>query len=372
MKRKYNPKNERAKRKYCIWIQEARRKSERTVDQALAAISLFELSTGGKDFASFHIEQARAFKRGLAEDPNPATGKPYAMATIKGRLDAVKAFFLWLADQSGYRSRITHADSEYFNFSANNSRIATARRERPAPDVDQVKYALSMMPAETTLERRDRAILAFALLTGVRDGALISLSLRHVDMAERLVFQDARTVRTKFRKTFTTWFFPVGGDAEAIVGEWIWHLRDKLKFGPDDPLFPPTGIGLDCNGHFAPAGFRREHWKNADPVRRVFKDAFQRAGLPAYHPHSIRKTLVRLGEKVCRTPEEFKAWSQNLGHEDVITTFRSYGTVQQERQAELILGMSREQAAPAQDDAERRLARMVAEEMAKLKVGMDS
>jgi hypothetical protein len=31
--------------------------------------------------------------------------------------------------------------------------------------------------------------------------------------------------------------------------------------------------------------------------------------------------LVRLGEKVASTSEQFKAWSQNLGHEDVMTTF---------------------------------------------------
>ena len=60
------------------------------------------------------------------------------------------------------------------------------------------------------------------------------------------------------------------------------------------------------------------------------------AGLPYYNPHSIRKTLVQLGEQLCSTPEEFKAWSQNLGHEQVMTTFRSYGSVSQGRQAELI------------------------------------
>jgi hypothetical protein len=31
-----------------------------------------------------------------------------------------------------------------------------------------------------------------------------------------------------------------------------------------------------------------------------------------------------------------KAWSQTFGHEDVLTTFRSYGTVAPERQAQLI------------------------------------
>ena len=31
-----------------------------------------------------------------------------------------------------------------------------------------------------------------------------------------------------------------------------------------------------------------------------------------------------------------KAWSQNLGHNDVLTTFTSYGTVAVHRQGELI------------------------------------
>ncbi len=39
---------------------------------------------------------------------------------------------------------------------------------------------------------------------------------------------------------------------------------------------------------------------------------------------------------MCRTPEEFKAWSQNLGHETVLTTFSSYGEVARERQAKLM------------------------------------
>lgn len=37
--------------------------------------------------------------------------------------------------------------------------------------------------------------------------------------------------------------------------------------------------------------------------------------------------LVQLGETVCKMPEDFKAWSQNLGHEGVLTTLFSYGEV---------------------------------------------
>ena len=62
---------------------------------------------------------------------------------------------------------------------------------------------------------------------------------------------------------------------------------------------------------------------------------FESAGLPYFNPHSFRNTLVRLGEGLQLTPEEFKAWSQNLGHEGVLTTFCSYGEVQTQRQAEI-------------------------------------
>jgi integrase len=337
--RKRHPENERIKRKYAIWLKDARHKSDHTVDQALAAIALFEASTSHKDFATFHIEKARAFKRHLVEGLNPATGKPYAKATIKGRLDAAKAFFLWLADQTGYRSRIRHADCEYFNISANDARIATAKRERPAPDLAQVHCALDMMPASTAIEMRDRAILALALLTGARDDALASLSICHLDLESRTIFQDARTVRTKFRKSFITSFFPVGGNAEVILRDWVRFLRKELGYGPDDPLFPQTEIGLDLNGQFAPIGLKRERWKNADAIRDVFKRAFTNAGLPAYHPHSIRKTLVRLGQKLCKDIEALTAWSLNLGHEDIRTTIGSYGDLSTARRAELIASL---------------------------------
>ena len=80
----------------------------------------------------------------------------------------------------------------------------------------------------------------------------------------------------------------------------------------------------------------RTHWSNAGPIRAIFRDAFERAGIPYANPHSFRATLAGLGEKLCKGPEEFKAWSQNMGHEGVLTTFTSYGEVSRERQAHII------------------------------------
>jgi integrase/recombinase XerD len=58
--------------------------------------------------------------------------------------------------------------------------------------------------------------------------------------------------------------------------------------------------------------------------------------LPYVNPHAFRKTLVRLGQTLCRSPEEWKAWSQNLGHESETTTFVGYGEVPVHRQGEIM------------------------------------
>lgn len=86
-------------------------------------------------------------------------------------------------------------------------RIATARREKDAPTIAQIKHVIQLMPSHTDIERRNRALVAFTLLTGARDGALASIKLKHVNLLDGSVFQDARDVSTKFSKTFTTYFF---------------------------------------------------------------------------------------------------------------------------------------------------------------------
>jgi integrase len=125
-------------------------------------------------------------------------------------------------------------------------------------------------------------------------------------------------------------------DIRAVVVNWVAYLRTDKLWGLDDPLFPATKVAVGENLRFAAAGLDRKHWSSAGPIRAIFKEAFTAAGLPYFNPHSFRKTLALLGGKKCRTPEEYKAWAQNLGHEDVLTTFRSYGDVSSYRQAEII------------------------------------
>jgi integrase len=263
-----------------------------------------------------------------------------AIEPDRARDRRLKRFFIWLAGQPGYKSRISYSDAEYFNLSAKDARIAKAHRDARVPTLEQIRHVIRTMPASSERERRDRALIAFTILTGARDGAITSLKLRHVDIDQGRVDQDARQVKTKFSKSFT-WFFPVGHDIRQIVIDWIRYLRQQRLWGLDDPLFPATKIVVGNTRHFEASGLDRKHWSSAGPVRTIFKEAFTAADLPYFNPHSFRKTLALLGGKICNSPEEYKAWSQNLGHDNVLTTFSSYGDVARHRQAEIIraLGM---------------------------------
>jgi integrase/recombinase XerD len=180
------------------------------------------------------------------------------------------------------------------------------------------------MRAETAIEKRDRALLAFTILTGARDGALATFRLKHLDLKAQTLFQDGRDVRTKRRKTFTSVFFPVGPEPLAIVEGYVAFLARELGFGPDEPLFPALLMGHDANRGFAALGLSKRPWAGASPIRDIFRKAFAASGLPYAKPHSFRDTLVRLGQRLCRTPEEWKAWSQNFFAFDGVAGFATH------------------------------------------------
>jgi len=333
---KYNAENERVKRQYFTFLKEAKRQNESSVDAVAMALYRFENYNKYKSFKTFHFKQAVGFKNFLAKQKSKQSGKPYSKSTINSTLRYLKVFFQWLYSQAGYKSKINYTHTEYFNLSEKETRVATAKRSRLVPTIEQIKHVINSLPFETVLEKRNRALIAFTLLTGMRDKAIASLKIKHVNLDDGVVFQDARDVDTKFSKTFNTYFFPIDDEVKNIVSDWIIFLKTVLLFGEEDPVFPKTKMVVGSDGKFKATSVIHEHWSNASPIRRIFRESFERSGLAYFNPHSFRNTLVTYGEKICQSAEDFKAWSQNLGHKGVLTTLFSYGEVQQERQAEII------------------------------------
>lgn len=326
-----NPKNERIKKQYTEYLKHADGKADLTIRQIEKGILRYETFTKFGDFAKFDQKRAMEFKAHLSKSN-------LAKATILSTVTVLKRFFGWLAGQPGYRSKIKLNAVEFLSLSEKEVRAAKAPGERAYPTLEQVVSVIAQMPQKTPIEKRNRALLAFIAVTGIRDGAVISLKLRHFDVARRLVIQDPRDVATKGSKRIDTFFFPVSDQLSAIVLEWIDYLRDELLCGSNDPLFPKTARSHDEFDCFVAESLSREPWANAGPVRDIFKAAFAAARLPHYTPHSFRNMLVQQAYKQCKTPELLKVWSQNLGHEGVTTTLTSYGKIDLHRQGELLVG----------------------------------
>lgn len=106
--------------------------------------------------------------------------------------------------------------------------------------------------------------------------------------------------------------------------------------GQRRPAFSCHGSSVGPDRLFVVTGLKRAHWSNTRSIRGIFRAAFVNAGLSYFNPHSFRNTLTRPGREMCRTPGQFKAWSQNLGHEQVLTTLVGYGEVACQRQGEII------------------------------------
>ena len=226
MKSKHNAENERIKHKYFEFLKEAKRQNVSSVDSVAQAIARFEEYTKYKSFKTFRNEQAVGFKSHLSKQTNIKTGKPLSKAFLNSTLRHLKNFFQWLYMQPGYKSKINYTDTEYFNLSEKESRIANTKRQKDFPTIDQIKGVIQFMPFESATQKRNKALIAFITLTGMRDAAVASLKIKHVDFEKNCVYQDANEVKTKFSKSFTTYFFPVGDDLKAIVRQWVTYLKD--------------------------------------------------------------------------------------------------------------------------------------------------
>lgn len=160
---KHNANNERIKRKYFTFLQQAKGQNEASVDAVAKAIARFESYTKYKDFKAFHFEQAIAFKKHLANQKHYKTGKPLSLATMNSTVRHLKTFIEWLSRETGYKSRIKFSDAEYFNLSEKEARTAKATRQKPVPSVEQIKHVLVLIPNGTAIQKRDKALIAFTL-----------------------------------------------------------------------------------------------------------------------------------------------------------------------------------------------------------------
>lgn len=304
---------------YQLYLKEVFGFATKTILATLRHITQFDDHLQHVDYKTVHRDDIIAYKAKIEAGLSAMNQEQRSASTIVHSLINLKKFFQWLELKTDVKLSSAGL-GEYFSPSRELSALASiSTTERFVPSLEQLRDLISAMPHESFFQKRDRAILAFLTLSGVRISALLSLQIQHIDVENRSIFQDARMVQTKNKKTMRTKWFPVGDYIEAIVKGWIIELRAKGSHSTD-PLFPRA---LDP--------IRRLHEKNytaplmdQGTVRQIIKRGCQAISIPSFNPHAIRATLALHGQELCRNPKQIKAWSQNLGHENVATTDNYY------------------------------------------------
>lgn len=172
------------KRDYFDYLKAAQRRDDPSIDPVAKVIARIEETAGHKDLKRFHREQAKAFRNRLSNARNARTGKPLARATAHSTL---------LAFSSGCRvNRDTRAGLPMPMQTISHVR----KRAADCKAVWDRNPVLNSMQAGTDIEKRNRALIAIALLAGARGNAEASLKLKHMDLVQRCGHQGARDVRT--------------------------------------------------------------------------------------------------------------------------------------------------------------------------------
>ncbi len=327
---KINLQNERIKRKYYDWLKEAEGLANSTIEKVERSINLWDEFNQFADYKTFKPETAKAYKKWLFERKNQATDKPISLTTCHHYLICLADFFKWLAGQQGYKSKIALDEVAYLQLDKKQTKVAQNPSRKRYPTLEIVQKLVSSIEVKTEVDRRDRALICFTLISAMRAEAVITLPIECLDIDNQRVYQDPeRGVKTKFSKDILTTLFIFDPDFWEIVKEWVQYLKQEKLFTDQDPLFPATKMeqGIADSYSFTADRIDNKPWKGTGGMREIFKKRFKAAGLEYFTPHSFRHTATKTALDLCETPAEFKAVSQNLGHENMATTMFDYASL---------------------------------------------
>ncbi len=290
--------------------------SPKSIIRYAQCIKQWQMFTKNADFAEFDKNIAGQFKdhlKSVAEEKGTTLVNQYHV------LRHLRRFFNWLCDQKGYE-KIKRRDIAYLQLSKNDTRAALEQTEKEIPTIDELRVLISSIPSTSEVNMRDRALICLFSLTGMRISAAASLPIRSFNR-DTLVFRQSPNigVKTKNSKPILTTFLPIDlKNAEDYFLAWFDYLVGTKGFSPTDPIFPSTDKHSNDK-------VSTSFWTTSGPAYKTVQKRFKEANLPAYNPHSFRHFASACLSEMRLTEIEKKACSMNFGHEDVGTTFGTYG-----------------------------------------------
>lgn len=166
---------------------------------------------------------------------------------------------------------------------------------RPLPHVLQVEEVerLLAVPGDSTLARRDRALLELFYSAGLRLAELATLDIDGIDLDDGLARVAGKGRRTRFA--------PIGGPARAALRDWL-AARPRWADANEHALFVSARGGRLSRRAIQA---RVAHWA-------------RRLGLPHHvHPHMLRHSFAT---HLLESGGDLRAVQELLGHASISTT----------------------------------------------------
>lgn len=257
-----------------------RRLSEATSKAYLTDISQLAVWSQANGFApdGLTLRALRRYGASLGE-------RKLSAASVARKLAAVRAFHDMLLE----RQEIDSSAADL---------ISAPRRPKHLPRVLSIEEAdqlLRMIPAQTALELRDRAIFELTYACGLRAGEVVDLDLSSIEFDDEQLRIEGKGGKTRI--------VPVGETALDWLGRYLAQARPQLA-GPDsDPslFLSRTGRRLSTSD-----------------VRRRLRLWIRHAGVKGgISPHALRHSFAT---HLLNGGADLRAVQELLGHSSISTT----------------------------------------------------
>ena len=294
-------------RQYLNYVEEVRQAKPGTVSVYRGALDL--LLHWSRDCQLPRLSQLRpVFPVWLSEGQRSASYQDKVCQVIRG-------FLVWSKTRFSRYEPLSAEFVETIRPAAGDGEV----RDREIWTIEDVRSLLTWEP-QTLAEERDLAAAAMLFLSGMRVGAFATLPIRSVDLSRWMVMQwPSYGVHTKYSKAANTWLLNAE-DLREVVSAWDAKVRAAL---PETAmwyaLIEPAGQAFakeQAPGKHRSSGFNKR-----------LRDLCAQTGVPYRSAHKFRHGHAVYLLKRVQTLDEYKAVSQNLMHESMMTTDSIYSTM---------------------------------------------
>lgn len=308
---------------YCLYLKNALGRKNATIKKFEYAISLWLKFTKNKDFKLCANQKIYLdFKEALRE--GSINGKDISPGSISQILYNLKNFMTWLSQKQGYKSVVKISDIEYLNPSQEEKHYKEWANNVDYPTKEQVEFLCKSIKIENDIDLRDRALIAFMLLSAIRIDALVSLKILSYRQKDKMIDQNPKDkIRVKFSKRITTYLFKFDDTLFKYFDDYYSFLINK-GHSKKSALFPKAKINMNGSSFCKSTSLSEEHL-SASRVREIIRERCKEANLQYFIPHSFRHAAIAQAFENCSDAQEIKAISQNVGHSSITHVMNIYG-----------------------------------------------